>query len=206
MRGALARCGVWSVLCAFDPARKVLRDDGAMTQASKHSSGDGFELMLEMDMEIGVFSSNWSYCDRISSYAARMISHNRADSLLYSNLFSSAFNELLETVYRAHGPKGNLLLRVYRRGNRDRIELSVPCDPENSGFYREARTCLAHSDLADQYRSALHSPGPLRPEIGLMELAVDYGATLHVEITGANTVRLVAEMTLEGSGDHGRGG
>lgn len=177
-----------------------------MTQASKHPPGDGFELMLEMDMNIGVFSSNWSYCDRISSYVARMISHNRADSLLYSNLFSSAFNELLETAYRAHGPEGDLLLRVYRRGDRDRIELSLPCDAENSGFYREARTCLARSDLADQYRSALHAPGPLRPDIGLMELVVDYGATVHVEVTSGKTVRLVADMTLEGSGDNGRGG
>jgi hypothetical protein len=171
-----------------------------MAQAREHPPGDGFELLLEMDMDIGVFASNWSYCDRISAYVARMISHNRGDSLLYSNLFSSAFNELLETAYRAHGPKGHFVLSIYRRGNRDRIELSLPCDSEAAGFYSEAKERLASSGLADQYRSALHSPGPLRPEIGLMELAVDYEAAVRVEMTSANSVRLVADMTLEGSG------
>ena len=41
------------------------------------------------------FASEWLHCDRISSYLARMVSHNRTDSLLYANLLSSALNELL---------------------------------------------------------------------------------------------------------------
>lgn len=161
------------------------------------AAGSEFELLLEIGMDIDVFASNWAYCDRLSSYVARMVSHNRTDSLLYSNLFSSALNELLETVYRAHGESGGFVCRVLRLGDRDRIELTVPCDTADIEFYGEAMKRLERSDVADQYRSALFSQGPLDPDIGLFELAVDYEAALRVETKDKNTIRLIADLALE---------
>lgn len=156
-----------------------------------------FELLLEIDMDIGVFSSDWSYCDRVSSYVAQMISHNRTDSLLYSNLFSSALNELLETAYRAHGASGSFVCSVSRLGRQDRIELTIPCEASGTTFYLGAKERLARADVAEQYRAALFSPGPVQPDIGLFELAVDYDAALHVDAEQKNTVRLVADLALE---------
>lgn len=148
-------------------------------------------------MEIAVFASNWSYCDRISSYVARMVSHNRTDSLLYANLFSSALNELLETVFREHKADGTFACSVLRSDGVDRIELTVPCDPEQVGFYEAAIRDVWLPNAGDRYREALFHDGPLDPRVGLFELAVDYAARLTVEPTEGNTIRLIADLALE---------
>lgn len=168
-----------------------------MATQSPAGATDRFELLIAVDMDIGAFASDWAYCDRLSTYLAKMVSHNRTDSLLYTNLLSSALNELLETVHRAHGPAGRFACAVLRSEGRDRIELTIPNANANSDFYRQAITSLSREDLAEQYRTALFREGPLDPTIGLMELAVDYNARLTVEAVDDAAVRLTAELTLE---------
>lgn len=155
------------------------------------------EPLLRMDLRAEVFASNWAYCDRISSYVARMVSHNRTDSLLHANLFSSALNELLETVFRFHAPGGDITCRILRAPHRDRIELTIPCEASQAEFYHEAVKRLDRADLVEAYRSALFSEGPLDPGIGLLELAVDYGARLRVEPADERSVRLTADLAFE---------
>jgi len=159
----------------------------------------GFRPMLSIGMGIEVFASNWLYCDRLSSYVARMISHNRTDSLLYANLLSSALNELLETINRAHGPEGQLTCRVFRNGPSDLIEFDIPADAATWDFFKDAAALLGREDLAEHYRSALLADGPLDPRIGLFELAVDYGARISVERGADELVRLSAVLSLEGN-------
>lgn len=156
-----------------------------------------FELLLAIRMDIGVFASDWAYCDRVSTYIARMVSHNRSDSLLYSNLLSSALNELLETVHRTHGDEGEFGCAILRSGPRERIELTIPGSREDVDFYGEAIGAMASDDLAERYRDSLFRDGPIDPTIGLMELAVDYDARMSVEALGNGAVRLAAELTLE---------
>ena len=161
------------------------------------ADGGPFELLLKIDMGIDVFASNWAYCDRLSSYMARMVSHNRTDSLLYSNLFSSALNELLETVFRSHRSGGSFVCSVLRCAEKDRIELTIPCDDDGTEFYRNAISRLSRPDAAEHYRAALFADGPIDPDIGLFELAVDYDAVLSVGETGSNSIRLIADLALE---------
>lgn len=168
-----------------------------MSQATTRAENADFELLLKVELDIDAFASDWAYCDRLSSYAARMVSHNRADSLLYSNLFSSALNELLETVFRSHRPGGAFVCSILRRGGMDRIELAIPCGPEDVGFYRQAMETVVQDDAAEQYRTALFAEGPLDPGIGLFELAVDYEAAMSVERLNDNSIRLVADFALE---------
>lgn len=163
------------------------------------TGGGDFELLLEVGMGVDAFSSNWAYCDRLSSYIARMVSHNRTDSLLYSNLFSSALNELLETVFRSHRSTGAFVCKVFRLARMDRIELTIPCDPPSLGFYRETMARLSRGDTAEQYRAALFAEGPLDPGIGLFELAVDYDAVISMEQLDDNLIRLTADFDLEDS-------
>lgn len=155
--------------------------------------------MLEIEMDIDVFVSNWTHCDRISSYLARMVSHNRTDSLLYSNLFSSALNELLETVFRSHAGDGRFRCHILRAGPVDRIELTIPTDDDRAAFYVDTVRELHAPTVTDRYRSALFSQGPLDLRIGLYELAVDYGAVFSVEQTSSDTLRLTADLALEDS-------
>jgi hypothetical protein len=158
----------------------------------------GTDQLLEVSMEIEDFSSEWQHCDRISSYFAGMVSHNRADSLLYANLLSSALNELLETVFLNHGPEGQFICRLRRSGPKDIIEFTLPCDDQTLQFYTAATSLLQRSDVAEVYQSALFSAGEQDPRLGLLEVAVDYHAKISIEPTG-DRLTLSAEMMFEGS-------
>ncbi len=170
-----------------------------MSDVADPGDGKTFELLVKIDMGVDTFASNWAYCDRLSSYMARMVSHNRTDSLLYSNLFSSALNELLETVFRRHRPGGKFTCSISRRQRRDRIELTIPCDAGDKHFYQAAIERLSRPDAADHYRSALFADGPIDLDVGLFELALDYNAVLSVDASDNGSIRLVADLALEDS-------
>ncbi len=154
--------------------------------------------LVEISMGIEAFASEWLQCDRISSYLARMVSHNRADSLLYANLLSSALNELLETAFAHHGPEGEFSCRVCRAGDADVIELDLPCDDSSQAFYKEAAIRLQHPDIADLYQNALFSDGAPDPHLGLLEVAVDYRARISITLGTGSRLTIAAEIALEG--------
>ncbi|MER9330813.1 ubiquinone biosynthesis methyltransferase UbiE [Mesorhizobium sp. M0488] len=156
-----------------------------------------FAPMIQIDMEIKAFVSAWRHCDYVSTYMARMISQNRSDSVRHSNLFSSAFNELLEVAFRTRHTDGELACRVSRHGGTDRIELTFPCVPEERQFYEEAASQLAGTEARERYVNSVS--GDLAPsrEIVLLELAVDYNATFRVEETDGDAIRLVVDLPLE---------
>ncbi len=156
-----------------------------------------FKALLEIAIQADVFASNWEHCDRIASYVARMVSHNRTDSLLYLNLFSSALNELLETAFRAHRGEGELACKVLRAGPIDRVELTIPSDAAIASFYRDAVDTAQRPDAAESYMAALFAEGPVDRRIGLLELAVDYRAKFSVREAGRSSVRLVADLALD---------
>ncbi|MDO8288634.1 MAG: ubiquinone biosynthesis methyltransferase UbiE [Parvibaculum sp.] len=156
-----------------------------------------FAPLLEIALGTDTFAANWDHCDRIATYVARMVSHNRTDSLLYANLFSSALNELLETAFRAHNGGGEISCTVSRSGPVDRIELTIPCNDKITSFYANAINDLSAADVADRYVAALLAEGELDPRIGLLELAVDYKAKLALTPMGQDKLRLVADLTLE---------
>ena len=156
------------------------------------------DQLLEVSMAIDDFSSEWLHCDRISTYVASIVSHERSDSLLYANLLSSALNELLETVFAHHGTGGVFNCRVRRSGPKDIIELTLPCDDATLRFYQDAVQRLGRRDVAELYRSALLSHGEQDPHLGLLEVAVDYQARISIVPAGAR-LTLSAEMALEGA-------
>jgi hypothetical protein len=156
-----------------------------------------FESMIEVDMEINAFLSAWLHCDYLSTYLARMISHNRSDSVLYSNLFSSALNELLEVAFRTRHPAGDLACRVYRQGETDRVELTFPCTPEERQFYEHALQIVG-VEARDRYLNSVS--GDLAPSrnVVLSELVIDYNATLRIEESDGDTITLIVDLPLEG--------
>jgi hypothetical protein len=157
-----------------------------------------FEPMIQIDMEMNAFVSTWRHCDYVSTYMARMIGQNRSDSVRHSNLFSSAFNELLEVAFRTRHTDGELACRVSRQGATDRIELTFPCVPEERRFYEEAVAQVAGSEARERYLNSVS--GDLAPtrEILLLELGVDYDATLKVEEADGDAIKLVVDIPLEG--------
>ena len=170
-----------------------------MNSASRDEMADTtFEAMIQVDMEIHAFLSNWRHCDFISSYLARMISHNTSDSVRHSNLFSAAFNELLEVAFRTRHPGGELACKISRCGASDRIELLIPCTEEERQFYVDAVRRIEASEGGERYLNSVS--GDLAPSRGivLLELAIDYNATLRLEEVDPETIRLVVDLPLEG--------
>jgi hypothetical protein len=159
---------------------------------------DVFKPMIQIDLEVHAFLSDWVHCDQISTYSARMISHNRSDSVRHSTLFSSAFNELLEVAFRTRHSSGEIACRVSRRGGTDRIELTLPCMPEERQFYEETVLQIAGSDAMERYLNSVS--GDLAPsrEIVLLGLAIDHNATLRVDRPGADAITLVVDLPLQG--------
>jgi hypothetical protein len=157
-----------------------------------------FEPMIQVDMEISSFLADWLHCDYVSTYVARMISHNRSDSIRHSNLFSSAVNELLEIAFRTRHPGGELACMVSRQGDTDRIELTFPCTTEERQFYQEAVSHIGGSDVRERYLNSVS--GDLAPsrEVVLFELAIDYNARLRLVEVDINTITLVVDLPIEG--------
>lgn len=168
-----------------------------MSIGAEQSALDDFQPLMSIDMDMAAFEGNWAYCDRLSSYVARMISHNRTDSLLFANLFSSAFNELLETAFRTHSGAGRFACAVERCGDIDRVRLTMPADEKVKSFYNTTLARLTQANAAEQYRDALFSDGPIDPSIGLFELAIDYDARFSLDLGAGDVLHITADLALD---------
>ena len=152
--------------------------------------------LIQVSMGINDFAGEWIHCDRISSYVARLVAQNRADPLLYANLFSSALNELLEVVFFNHGSEGHMTCLVRRLGEVDVIEISLPCDERTLAFYTDVVSALDRQDVEELYRAALFA-SERDARLGMFELAVDYKAKMSV-LAEAGRMTLSTEIVLGG--------
>lgn len=154
--------------------------------------------MIEVDLDVREFASDWSNCDLVSSYVSKMICHNRTDSLLFANLYSSALNELLETAFRVHGEDGNVICRFKRAGKVDRIEIDLPSNNAVAEFYHDAVGLTQQPNAEKLYLEKLFSSDVPDTSLGLLELRIDYGADLSLtQDNDNNRICLAADLVLE---------
>lgn len=169
-----------------------------MNAAQRQSAETKFELLLQFEMEMGTFLSDWHHCDQLSTYMARMISHNRTDPLRHSNFFSSALNELLEVSFRGGSPEGRIGCAVYRQGPKERVKLSFPCPPGQRQFFREAVAKTHRNDAYARYLDALSTDlGPSREAI-LLDLAINFEAEIRLEEEAPPSITIIVDLPLEG--------
>ncbi len=160
-------------------------------------SDEGFRPLLEFNLPADTFDSQWVYCDYLSSYVASIVSHNRADPFMFSNLLSATLNELLEAVYRTRKEAGQFHCRILRSGSIDRISLRVPCGHDEQKFYEAVVRELSASDAEKRYLNMLFSNGTLDRSVGLFELAVSYGARFSTETPEGKFLQLTVDLVLE---------
>jgi hypothetical protein len=157
-----------------------------------------FRAMIQIDMQIASFHSNWTHCDYIATYLARTISHNRPDSVLFSNLFSSVLNELLEVTFRTRHLGGAFACKVSRHGETDRIELTFACGNEERRFFEAAVSRIREGDGRARYLSSLSGDIAPSRDMMLLELAVNYHAAIRLDEAGGDTITLVVDLPLGG--------
>lgn len=170
-----------------------------MERCSAGISAQGFAPLIEVTMSARAFSAHWSQCDAIAAYLARTIGHNRTDSTLFSSLFSSALNELLEIAHRNQGGVGAVVCKVSRREDVDRIEISIPCEAGERQFLLRAVEQLSGPGSEERYVTALTSKVGECPDIGLLELVHDYNAAISASAEESGKITLVIDLRLEQS-------
>jgi hypothetical protein len=156
-----------------------------------------FEPLLEIILPCSEFLADWSHCDRMATYLARQVSFARSDPEYFSNLLSSALNELLEAVFRARPESGQLRCCLSRAGSIDRIAISLPCEEAIEAFFRGSIDAASGAGAMEHYEAALLAQGTLDPAIGLFELALDYGAQFRFGRESDGQILLTADLVLE---------
>lgn len=156
-----------------------------------------FQPLLEFDMDARAIDEHWTYCDYLATFVARMVSHNRADPFLYSNLLSASLNELFETVYRTRKEAGQLRFCFLRGEQGDRVQLSLPCAKEEQDFLHSTLAEIHAPGASETYLEFLFSDGSLDRRIGLFELVQTYKAKIEMSVPGAQLVVLTVDLTLD---------
>lgn len=169
-----------------------------MNLAEKEPAEAAFEPLLQFEMEMGAFLSDWQHCDQVSSFMARMISHNRTDPVRHSNFFSSALNELLEVSFRGGSPDGQIGCAVYRQGAKERVKLTFPCPPGQRQFYREAVSKTRRGNAYARYLDAISTDLAPSRDVVLLELAINFDADIRLEESDPPSITLVVDLPLEG--------
>ncbi|MEK1930934.1 MAG: ubiquinone biosynthesis methyltransferase UbiE [Pararhizobium sp.] len=169
-----------------------------MEIAAKEPAEAGFEPLLQLEMEMETFLSDWRHCDQLSTFVARMISHNRTDPVRHSNFFSSALNELLELSFRGGSPEGQIGCVIYRQGPTERVRLSFPCPPGHRQFYREAVSKTHREDAYARYLDSISTDLAPSKDVVLLDLAVNFDAQVHLDESAPPSLTLVVDLPLEG--------
>ncbi|WP_027997372.1 hypothetical protein [Sinorhizobium arboris] len=157
-----------------------------------------FEPLLQFEMEMGAFLSDWNHCDQLSTFMARMISHNRSDPVRHSNFFSSALNELLEVSFRGGSPDGRIGCAVYRWGPTERVEVTFPCPPGQRQFYREAVSKTRDGDAHARYLDSISTDLAPSREAVLLDLSINFDADVRLDESEPPSITLVVDLPLEG--------
>lgn len=170
-----------------------------MDVASQERPEADFEPLLQFEMDMGTFLSDWQHCDHLSTFMARMISHNRTDPIRHSNFFSFALNELLEVSFRGGAPEGRMGCMLYRYNSTERVKLSFTCPPGQEQFYREAVAKTHRKDALARYLGAISTDLAPDREVVLLDLAINFNADVRLEESDPSSITFVVDLPLEGT-------
>ncbi|MEZ2223576.1 ubiquinone biosynthesis methyltransferase UbiE [Rhizobium sp. RCC_161_2] len=157
----------------------------------------GFEPLLDLKMNMAVFTADWSHCDQCSNYVARMVSHDRRDPIRHANLLSSALNELLEMSFHSNEDDGEFVYRFYRYRETERIELTFPCSPQKRRFYHEIVQELQGEQALASYLDVIANDAAPADRAILLGLVVNYDADIKARDLGTSALTFIVDLPLE---------
>lgn len=154
-------------------------------------------MIISANFSVSGFSKRWNHCHQLANFLARYASANEDDPERHATLLSTFFNELLEAVYRNHGPNGEIRIRFRRNQGHISVEAEVPVNEQSAKFYNHAVQLVNQPDPMSWYREQLEND--VRDDdaqaLGLLELAVVYGSKLSItEPTGGGSLLLAIQF------------
>jgi hypothetical protein len=132
-------------------------------------------LQLSVD---GLYDS-FSHCQKLADYIARFAGSDRFDPEQLTTRLSTYLNEVLEYVFRARPPSGQIVVEVGRTAEHIVVELSLPTDGALAERLRGDFARVSQPDARARYTAEFHAMLETTPEdAGLLELVAFHGVTL----------------------------
>lgn len=156
-----------------------------------------FKPLLELEMEMASLVADWSHCDQCAAYLARMVSHDRHDSIRHANLLSAALNELFEMSFHTRESDGVLRCRFYRNGTIERIELTFPCSAEQRNSYETIVERIGNGLALANYLDVITDDAARAEHAILLGLAVNYDADIELSAQDTGMMTFVVDLALE---------
>ncbi|MBP1861746.1 ubiquinone biosynthesis methyltransferase UbiE [Rhizobium herbae] len=169
-----------------------------MNEADRESVEAAFEPLLQLEMEMTTFLSDWHHCDQLSTFIGRIVSHNRTDPVRHSNVFSSVLNELLEVSFRGGSPDGQIDCAVYRHGAVERVRLTFPCPPHQRQFVGEAVSKTRRADALARHLDSISTDLASNRDAVFLDLAINFDARIRLENSAPPSITLVVDLPLQG--------
>lgn len=135
-------------------------------------------LLCRLSVSAESFSRDWAHCDQLSNYLSRIVSFDKADSFIFSNLLSTVLNEILETIFLNHSDNYSIIVSLYQSGDDTVIISDIPVDSESALFYSTVASDIENGDPSEMYRNEMGKNGEISRAVGFYELAADYGAMI----------------------------
>ncbi|RUM23513.1 hypothetical protein EFQ99_22390 [Rhizobium vallis] len=162
-----------------------------MKEEASNFDDHAFAPMVSMEMNIGMFKSQWQFCDRITEYLSDILGQGHSDPARYSNFLSVATNELIELAFRSTGEPGRISFDLYRSATFNRLRIAFPCEEASD---RER----AHAGSAERQPIPEAGSGYLAVKsdgkVLLRDLAAIFRAAIRIEKHGTQGIQIIADF------------
>ncbi|MBB3462682.1 hypothetical protein FHT92_003311 [Rhizobium sp. BK377] len=149
-----------------------------------------FAPMVSLEMDVGMFRSQWQFCDRITEYLSDILGQGRSDPARYSNFLSVATNELVELAFRSTSASGKISFDLCRSPTFNRLRIAFPCEKADEDTSERASKDQPVPGAGSEF--LLKSDGAVL----LNDLAAIFRAAIRIETDGALGVRIIADFPL----------
>lgn len=146
-----------------------------------------FAPMVSMEMNIGMFKSQWQFCDRITEYLSDILGQGHSDPARYSNFLSVATNELIELAFRSTDEPGRISFDLYRSATFNRLRIAFPYEEASD---RERVHAGSPERQAGSEYPVVKSDGTVL----LRDLAAIFRAAIRIEKDGTHGIQIIADF------------
>ena len=164
--------------------------EGVLKEEASNFDDHAFAPMVSMEMNVGMFKSQWQFCDRITEYLSDILGQGHSDPARYSNFLSVATNELVELAFRSTGEPGRISFDLYRSATFNRLRIAFPCEEGSDREHARARSSERQPILGAASGYPVESDGT----VPLANVAAIFRAAIRIEKDGTRGIQIIADF------------